>query len=72
MDVKPIRVKSCNKNKKDKLAVLIFVVISFIFLFGWRYFDLPHATAVEFVVRNITITALSILTTWLILKFFNS
>jgi hypothetical protein len=68
MVVKTDKVKSPDKNKRNKLAVVLFVVISFLFVFAWRYFDLPHTTAVEFVVRSITITILSILATWLILK----
>lgn len=59
---------SFDKNKKNKLAVLIFVVISFIYVFAWKYFDLPHDTAVEFAVRGISISILSILTTWFVLK----
>lgn len=70
MVVKTNKVKSCDKNKTNKLAVLLFVVISFLLLFGWKYFHLPHTTAVEFVVRSITITTLSILITWLLLKLF--
>jgi hypothetical protein len=70
MVVKINKVKSCDKNEMNKFAVLLFVVISFLLLFAWKYFELPHTTAAEFVVRSITITTLSILTTWLILKLF--
>ena len=70
MDMKTNKVKSSDKNNINKLAVLLFVVSSFLLLFGWKYFELPHTTAVEFVVRSITITTLSILITWLILKVF--
>jgi len=68
--MKTNKVKSSDKNNINKLAVLLFVVSSFLLLFGWKYFELPHTTAVEFVVRSITITTLSILITWLILKVF--
>jgi len=65
MIVKSSEVKSRDKNK---LAVFLFVVVSFIYIFAWKYFDLPHDTSVEFTVRGISISILSILTTWLILK----
>lgn len=68
MVVKTNKAKSSDKNNINKFAVLLFVVISFLLLFGWKYLELPHTTAVEFVVRSITITTLSILITWLILK----
>jgi uncharacterized membrane-anchored protein YitT (DUF2179 family) len=62
---KRLEVKSRDKNK---LAVLLFVVVSLIYVFAWKYFDLPHDTSVEFTVRGISISIISILTTWLILK----
>lgn len=65
MIVKSSGVKSRDKNK---IAVLLFVVVSFIYIFAWKYFDLPHDTSIEFIVRGISISILSILTTWLILK----
>ena len=63
--MKSSEVKARDKNK---IAVLLFVVVSFIYVFAWKYFDLPHDTSVEFIVRGISISILSILTTWLILK----
>lgn len=63
--------KTDNENKnKSRIAVPIFVVFSFLFLFGWRYLNLPHNTSLEFVIRSIAITTLSILATWVVMKVF--
>ena len=68
MIVKSSEVKSGDKNK---LAVILFAIVSFISVFAWRYFDLPHDTSVDFIVRGISTSILSLITTWLILKLTN-
>jgi len=64
-----IKIQPSDRSNKNNLAVILFIIVSFLLLFVWKYFDLPNNTAVDFVVRSITITVLSILTTWLVLKF---
>lgn len=55
-----------NKN----IIILTFIVISILLSFGWKCLDLPHDTVFQFAIRSITISILSLLITWLIIRLF--
>ena len=67
--MKSSKKQASDKNRSNKIVVLIFVVSSLFYVLAWKLLDLPHDTSFEFVVRGVSISVLSILTTWLTLKF---
>lgn len=62
-------IQASGKKMNNKIVVLIFVVSSLFYVLAWKLLNLPHDTSFEFVVRGVSISVLSILTTWLTLKF---
>lgn len=67
--MKSSKTQASDNNKRNKIVVIIFVVSSLFYVLAWRLLNLPHDTSFEFVVRGVSISVLSILTTWLTLKF---